>query len=117
MQFALLIYEDETVYESGTEGAAWKAILDAHASLGAAMGQAGVIRGGAGLLPSQTATSVRLGAGKPTIHDGPFAETREQLGGFYIIDVDSIEVALEWAKRIPVSRSGTIEVRPTLPPM
>lgn len=117
MQFALLIYEDESVYEGGVEGAAWKAILDAHTTLGAAMSAAGVIRGGAGLLPTHTATSVQVGAGRATLHDGPFAETREQLGGFYLIEVDTIEAAVEWARRIPVGRAGTIEVRPTLPPM
>lgn len=111
MQFMLAIYEDDTAYEGGEEGEAWKAILAAHSKLGEDLAAAGIIRGGAGLKRADTATTVRREGNGYSVHDGPFAETREQLGGFYIIEVDSLDTALEWAKRIPLAGNGAVEVR------
>jgi hypothetical protein len=68
--------------------------------------------GGAELKPVATATSVRFGSGQPRIVDGPFAETKEQLGGYYVIDVDNLDQALEWARKMPGMTTGTVEVRP-----
>ena len=64
------------------------------------------------LRPEAEARRVRVKAGHPLVTDGPFAETKEALGGYYLIDVDSIDEALEWAAKIPSARYGTIEVRP-----
>ena len=64
--------------------------------------------------PSQTATTVRLKAGERVVTDGPFAETREVLGGFYLIDVPDLDTALDWAARCPGATYGSMEVRPIM---
>ena len=76
---------------------------------------AGVLRGGLRLAPVATATSVRREGEEVLITDGPFAETKEILGGFTLIEVPDLDAALAWAKRCPLSRSGTVEVRPQHP--
>lgn len=114
MQFMLAIYEDEAAYADGLEGDAWKAIIEAHQKLGQAMAEAGIMRGGAGLKPNQTATTVRQMGREHTIHDGPYTETKEQLGGFYVIEVPGLDEAIAWAKRIPVTGDGAVEIRPVL---
>jgi hypothetical protein len=70
------------------------------------------MRGGDALQATATATSVRVRDGKTMTTDGPFAETKEQLGGFYMVDCDNLDQAIEAASRIPAARGGTIEVRP-----
>jgi hypothetical protein len=72
------------------------------------------ITGGSGLKGSSTATTVRTGDGGHTIHDGPFAETKEQLGGFYLIDVPDLDAAIALAKQIPLDGNGSVEIRPLL---
>ncbi len=111
MKYALLIYEDEQAYADMDE-AALREVYTAHEAYGEAMTKAGVLRGGSELRPSHTATSVRFANGKPSLHDGPFAEAREQLGGFYLIEVDTLDEALAWAAKMPAVRDGTVEVRP-----
>ena len=73
----------------------------------------GVHLGGEGLQPSSTATTLRVTEGEPVITDGPFAETKEQLGGYYLLDCKDLDDALAWAKRIP-SPGGSVEVRPVM---
>jgi hypothetical protein len=73
---------------------------------------AGVNRGGEALLDVESATSVRVRGGERTVTDGPFAETKEQLGGFYLIEVDDLDAAIDVAVQIPGVNTGTIEVRP-----
>ena len=75
---------------------------------------AGVLEGGNALEPVSTATSVRVRDGKTQLVDGPFAETKEQLGGYYILNCDSLDEALKWAAKIPSARYGTVEVRPVM---
>ena len=76
--------------------------------------EAGVHLGGEGLQPSATATTVRIGqSGDQIVSDGPFAETKEQLGGYYLLDCEDLDEALAWAKRIPMP-GGTVEVRPVM---
>ncbi len=70
--------------------------------------------GGDALEPVSTATSVRVRNGKTVTTDGPFAETKEQLGGFYIVDAENLDEAIEWAAKIPTAEFGTIEVRPLM---
>lgn len=111
MQFMLMINEDESPY-AGPDGAAlMEATLAGHMKLAEDLVAAGIPFSGERLKPASTATTVRSDNGVVTLHDGPFAETHEELGGFYIIDVPSLDEALEWAKRIPVPKGG-IEVRP-----
>lgn len=88
---------------------AWNAYIGA-------LGQAGVIVSGNGLQPIRTATHVQVRDGKRHIHDGPYADTKEHLGGYFIIEVPSLDEALTWAARSPNVSSGTTEVRPVLPP-
>ena len=72
--------------------------------------------GGAGLEPPLTATTVRAPEGKRRVQDGPFADTKEQLGGYYVIDVPDLDKALEWAARCPSASTGAAEIRPNMPP-
>lgn len=114
MKFALLIYENEAHF--GGEGAGEKMgrLFGAHQAFGAA--NRAVIVGGAGLKTTDTATTVRAPAkgAERTLHDGPFAETREQLGGFYLVDVPDMEAAVAIARQLPVAESGSIEIRPVM---
>ncbi len=112
MQFALLIYEDQAVYGSD-DSPVMQDIIPRHMAFGQANGAA--IRGGAGLRNPDTATTVRTCAGQQTLHDGPFAETREQLGGFYLVEADDLDSAIAIARQIPLAGDGSVEVRPLLP--
>jgi hypothetical protein len=112
MQYALLIYEDESVY-GAEDSPAMQAVIARHMEFGEANG--GAIRGGAGLRGTDTATTIRNRGGEQTLHDGPFAETREQLGGFYLIEADDLDAAIAIARRIPLAGDGSVEVRPLLP--
>lgn len=111
MKYILLIYGDERVWSSLNQ-AEMEKVYEDHRAYGAAMNQAGVIVGGHELKPVATATSIRFTGGKPRTVDGPFAETKEQLAGYYLIDVPSLDDALAWAERMPGMTEGTVEVRP-----
>ncbi len=78
------------------------------------MGKAGVMLGGEALHGVETATTVRVRDGKTVTTDGPFAETKETLGGFYMLDVDSLDDAIEWATKLPNAPYGSIEIRPIM---
>lgn len=113
MQYALLIHEDETLYRENDR--AWAAILAAHQAFAGELVAAGVMRGGAGLKTADTATTLRRTAdGASSLHDGPFAETKEQLGGFYLIEAADLDAALAWARKLPLAGAGSIEVRPVI---
>ena len=116
MQYVLLIHEPAESYADGENGQAWQDIIAAHTAYGQEMGMAGVVTGGAGLKSVSTATTVRVTPAGRTVHDGPFAETREQLGGLYMIDVPDLDAAIEWAKKLPIANTGSVEIRPMLPP-
>ncbi|MDX1647513.1 MAG: YciI family protein [Longimicrobiales bacterium] len=108
MQYMLLIYEDESnPRPDDAEMAQWFEVTEA-------MKQAGVHVAGEALHPTSAATTVRMEGGEIVTTDGPFAETREQLGGYYLIDVDDLDAAIEWAGRMPNAHKGSIEVRPVL---
>ena len=92
-----------------------KEIVGKHMALSAELREKGLLLGGDGLQGVDTATTVVTGAdGAQSLHDGPFAETREQLGGYYLIDVPDLDAALGWAKRMPVVPGGKVEVRPVM---
>jgi hypothetical protein len=112
MQYALLIYEDETGYGPDQNGTAMEEIVAKHMAFSRDLGA--VRRGGSGLKSTLTATTVRTDGGSKTVHDGPFAETKEQLGGFYLIEAPDLDAAIAIAKRVPVLRDGAIEIRPLL---
>jgi hypothetical protein len=114
MQF-MLIYKETAVDfaqrdNPETAPAYWGAW---NANMGA-VGQAGIMVQGNGLQPAQNGTQVQVRNGKRVIHDGPYADTKEHLGGYVIIEVPSLDDALEWAARSPNAATGTTEVRPVM---
>jgi hypothetical protein len=111
MKYILLIYGDEREWISMPQDELEK-VYEAHGAYSEALKKVGAYVGGAELKPVSTATSIRFGNGKPKTVDGPFAETKEQLGGYYVIEVDNLEQALEWAEKMPGMTEGTVEVRP-----
>jgi hypothetical protein len=113
MKYVLAIYGDESARANATaeQGAA---MMQAYDTLTREMEQAGALVAGEGLQPSSTATTVRVRDGERLLTDGPFAETRETLAGFYLVDVEDLDAALAWAAKIPHAAVGSIEVRPTL---
>ena len=114
MQYMLLIYEDERIYGPNKSGPAMQEIVAKHMAFNQELGAARV--GGAGLKATSAATTVRTAKGAKTVHDGPFVETKEQLGGFYLIDAPDLDAAIAIAKRVPLARDGSIEIRPLLGP-
>lgn len=113
MQYILLIYGDPTLAGARTEEEA-RATTAEYFEYTEGLRQAGVMVAGEPLEGAQTATTVRERDGKQVVSDGPFAETREVLGGFYIVDCGSLDEALEHAGRCPGARTGSIEVRPIM---
>lgn len=111
MHCILLIYGDEATWAAMSPDQLQRCYAD-HEAYSQAMTDAGVLRGGAELKPGATAVTLRFTGGKPVRSDGPFAETREQLGGYYLIEVDSLEAAQAWAAKMPCMASGAVEVRP-----
>ena len=114
MQYMILIYEPEAAYAGEAGQAALKDIVAKHMALAAELRAKGVQKDGSGLQDSSTATTVITKDGQQTIHDGPFAETREHLGGYYLIDVPNLDEALAIARRVPVVDGGKVEVRPLI---
>ena len=112
MQYMLLLYEDETVFGPDKSGPAMQEIRPRHLALVAELGSVRV--SGAGLKSTSAATTVRTTGGVKTIHDGPFAETKEQLGGYYLIDVPDLDAAIAWARKVPLAKDGAVEIRPLL---
>lgn len=112
MRYLLLIYTEEpTTAPDPAEG---ERVMGEYWAYEKAVAEAGVKQAGEALQPSTTATTVRVKDGEPTVTDGPFAETREVLGGFYLLDVPDLDAALEWAARCPGAKYGSIEVRPIM---
>ncbi len=113
MQYMILIYGDEKNFATLADNPeAQKKMYADYSRYGADMREAGVLRGGAELKPTLSATTVRVRGGKTLTTDGPFAETKEQLGGYYLIDVPDLDRAVHWAARCPSAQNGSIEVRP-----
>jgi hypothetical protein len=110
MKYMLLVYLDEQVLSETEREKCYKESVQ----LANDINTAGQYLAASPLHPIATATSVRVREGKRLVTDGPFAETREQLGGFYLVDVDNLDEAIAIAERIPVVDRGTIEVRPIL---
>jgi hypothetical protein len=113
MRYTLLIYTDERADAQMSE-AEQAAQYEAYTAFGKEVEQRGVIRGGEALMPTTTATTVHVRNGKMLTTDGPFAETKEQLGGFYILDCKDLDEAIEFAAKIPGAVNGSIEIRPIM---
>jgi hypothetical protein len=113
MKFVALIYAEESHYADWTPAEAGANMAE-HGAFGEAARAAGVFDGGEGLQGTAAATTVRVRDGERLLTDGPFAETKEYLGGFYSLECKDLDEALEWAARIPEAKFGSIEVRPVL---
>lgn len=116
MEYLMMFYESpddfaqrESAYAKGTRISGWMAYIDA-------LREAGVMLGGNGLQSPATGTSVRLRGDKRQVQDGPFADTKEQLGGYVLLDVSDLDTALEWAARAPCASTGGVELRPIFSP-
>ena len=111
MQYMLAVYGDERAAESVPREQMTE-IINAYMAYTQALRDAKVLVASNRLKPTSAATAVRITEGQTKVLDGPFAETKEQLGGYYLIDVPDLDAALSWAARCPGARYGTIEVRP-----
>lgn len=114
MEYLLLALEDEDAFaaredqeRAGPYWSSWQGYIEA-------LTASGVLRGAGGLTPPAAATTLRLRDGRRLVQDGPYAETKEQLGGYFVLDVPDVEAALEWAARCPSAANGSVEVRPLL---
>jgi hypothetical protein len=113
MKYAFTIYTDESQRDSATPEQ-MQEMTQAYGTLTQEMHEKGVFVAGEGLYPTPTATTVRVREGDRDVTDGPFAETKEQLGGFYVLDVKDLDEAIEWAAKIPGAQWGSIEIRPVM---
>ena len=110
MQYALLIYGDETKWDPESEAGA-KSMED-YGTFTEDIQQRGLMVGGEALHPTEAATTVRVRDGETMVSDGPFAETKEQLGGFYLIEAADLDEAIGVAEKLPGSWDGSVEIRP-----
>ena len=110
MQYALLIYGEERDAPEDER----RETLERYFALNRDLRAAGKLLGGEELQPVGSATTVRVRDGDTIVGDGPFAETKEVLGGFYLVEAESLDEAIEWAARIPGAGTGTVEVRPVV---
>ncbi|MET4174325.1 hypothetical protein ABIB99_005429 [Bradyrhizobium sp. LA6.1] len=113
MQYLLLIYRNEA-QQSKMDPADHQKLLAEYSAYTQSIVQSGNFKAGDGLQPTSTATTVRVRDGKVLATDGPFAETREQLGGYYLVEARDLDAAIAMAARIPGARDGSIEVRPVM---
>jgi len=111
MQYLLMLYADENGWSNLTPDQQQQGMA-AYMAYTEALKKAGVLQGSNRLQPVATATTVRVANGKSQVLDGPYVESKEQLGGYYLIDVADMDAALAWAARCPGASHGTIEVRP-----
>jgi len=113
MRYLALIYNDESTFSKYAE-AENQVIFNDYMQYSASGREAGVIQAGEALSPTHTATTVRVRGGKVSTTDGPFAETKEQLGGFYLLNCANLDEAIAWAAKIPGAKDGCVEVRPIM---
>ena len=113
MQYMLLIFDDERVWGELSEEERGRLYAE-YGTFTNELREAGALVTADQLQPSTTATLVQVRDGETLTTDGPFAETKEQLGGYYLIEAESLDEAIEWAAKIPSARGGTIEVRPVM---
>ena len=114
MQYMLLIYGNEQVWTT-MPPAELKKMYAGYSDFTNELMAAGAMVGGSELAPIATASTVRVRSGKVMTTDGPFAETKEQLGGYYLIDAHNLDEAIKWAAKIPSALNGSIEIRPLAP--
>jgi hypothetical protein len=113
MKYLCLIYNQEKNLAALSKEQ-WDSLKEEYFAYGGSIKESGHYLGGNSLQPTGTAKTVRVRGGKVSATDGPFAETNEQLGGYYLIEADSLDEAIGWASKIPGARHGSIEVRPVM---
>jgi hypothetical protein len=111
MQYLLLLYSQESGWQAMTKTQQEQGMA-AYGAYTEALNKAGVMKGSNRLRPVSDATTVRVTDGKSQVLDGPYADSKEQLGGYYLIDVPDLDAAISWASRCPGASHGTVEVRP-----
>jgi hypothetical protein len=111
MKYLLTIYDDESMWDNVQPGDV-NTMMDGYRKFGEEVHGNGAFVAGEALEPVSTATTVRVKGGERLVTDGPFAETKEQLGGFYLLECKDLDEAIEYAAKIPGAQSGCIEVRP-----
>jgi len=113
MKYMLVFVEtaEDLAKRDGAEAPAYWASWGAYVQ---AVNQAGIVVSGAGLMPPAMATTVKVRDGKRHVQDGPYSDTKEQLGGFYVIDVPDLDTALDWAAKCPAAAYASVEVRPVM---
>lgn len=115
MQYAILVQESVSDFAERGNPETGPAYRAAYLAYTQELQAAGVLRGGAGLHSPETATTVRVRSGQRFVQDGPFAETKEQIGGLFLIECPDLDSAIQWASRCPAATRAGVEVRPTLP--
>ena len=114
MKFSLIIYQTPEAFATHSDPVRGEDYFNGWRTYADALAEAGAMAGGAGLESPNTATTLRVGSDGQQVEDGPFADTKEQLGGFFTIDVADLDAAMKWAARAPLTYGGSIEVRPIL---
>ncbi len=117
MKYVLFFNEPASAIPQDNTTPAAQAYWGAWGAYVTALAQSGIMVSGEGLMPPTMTTTVMMRDGKRVVQDGPYAESKDILGGFFVIEVPDLDVALEWAARSPASSAGHTEVRPVLPPM
>ena len=115
VNYTMLIYQTPEQIAARTDAAKQNDFWAAFLPYAKSLFDSGIVVGSAGLQPPEMATSLKLSNGKRLVQDGPYADTKEQLGGLFIIDVPDLDTALDWARRCPAGASTLVEVRPNLP--
>lgn len=115
MQYAILVYETAADFAARTDPARQAEYWGAYTKYAQALAQAGVAAGGNALQPPTTGTTLRIRGDRHDVQDGPFADTKEQLGGMFVIEAPDLDTAMQWAARCPAASWGAVEVRPILP--
>lgn len=114
MKFNIFVYENESDFADRTDPERQAAYCAPYSAYTKALEEAGVMAGGAALQPPATATTLRMEGDKRHVQDGPLSEAKEQIGGYYTVDVDNLDEALKWAAKCPSASTGGVEVRPLL---
>ena len=115
MEYMLLIHSQTNTNAEAVPESVRTQMLGAYRAYSEALQRAGIVRSANRLRPAASATAVRVREGKTEVHNGPYIETREELGGYFLIDVANLDEALSWAARCPGAAHGTVEVRPIWP--
>jgi hypothetical protein len=111
MKYMLMVLADEQAFQALDQATAVK-MTAPYAAYTEALTKAGIMKGAERLRPTASATTVRVSDGKTQVLNGPYADTKEQLGGYFLIDVPDLDAAISWAARCPGASHGTVEVRP-----